>query len=149
MTDRQRGRACALNLIVDVFTEAAWQRGLASARRDAAIVIKHKDVPETVKALVEPFWKCLEGKPLPGAPFDSVPLENPSSDIDTAVSILVGVFGGFIRGAGPGNWTWREIADDLVKRVEYEQRNRSQAFKQATADLVGPFHSVLSYSGAM
>ena len=67
--------------------------------------------------------------------------------MDTAVSILVGALRCFVRGAGPGNWEWSEIAYDLVKRVEYEQRDKSQAFKQATADLVRPFHRVLSQSG--
>ena len=67
--------------------------------------------------------------------------------MDAAVSILVGALRSFVRGAGPGNWKWSEIADDLEKRIEYEQRDKSQAFKEATADLVRPFHGVLSRSG--
>ena len=64
----------------------------------------------------------------------------------TAVPILVGELMRLVRGAGPGNWTWSEIADDLVKRVEYEQHDRPQAFKQAAAELVLPFHRVLNNS---
>ena len=68
--------------------------------------------------------------------------------MDTAISILVDTLRGLVRGAGPGNWTWSEIADDLIKRVAYEQRDKSQAFKQATADLVRPFHRLLSQNHA-
>ena len=68
--------------------------------------------------------------------------------MDTGISILVDAFGRLLRGAGPGNWTWSEVADDLVRRVAYEQRDKSQAFKQATADLVRPFHRLLSQNHA-
>ena len=145
MTDRQSGRNCALNIIFDVFTEAAWQPGLESNRREAALAMKK--VPETMVEMVEPFQKRLEGEPCPEPPFDSPLSKDTASDMDTAVSILVGALRRFVRGAGPGNWEWSEIAYDLVKRVEYEQRDKSQAFKQATADLVRPFHRVLSQSG--
>ena len=40
------------------------------------------------------------------------------------------------------------LADDLVKRVANEQRDKSQAVKQATADLVRPFHRLLSQNHA-
>ena len=106
--------------------------------------MKKKRVPETMTAMVEPFRKRLKGESCPGTPFDSALPEDSASDVDTAVSILVSALRSFVRGAGSGNWTWSEIADDLVKRVEYEQRDQSQAFKQATADLVRPFHRVLS-----
>ena len=149
MTDRQSGWNCGLDLIFDVFTEAAWQPGLASDRREAAIAMEKKRVPETMTAMVEPFRKRLEGKPCPGAPFDSALSEDSASDVDAAVSILVSAFRSFVRGAGPGNWKWNEIAGDLVKRVEYEQRDKSQAFKRATVDLVRPFHGVLSDSSAV
>ncbi len=64
--------------------------------------------------------------------------------MDTGISILVDALGRLLRGVGLGNWTWSEIAGDLVRRVAYEQRDKSQAFKQATADLVRPFHRLLS-----
>ena len=144
MTDRQSGRNCALNLAFDVFTEVAWQPGLESNRREAALAMKN--APKTIVEMVQPFRKRLDGEPCAEPPFDLLLSEGSASDINAAVAILVGALGRFVRGDGLGNWTWSEIADDLGKRVAYEQRGKSQAFKQATADLVRPFHRVLSQS---
>lgn len=146
MTDRQSGWNCALNLVHELFTEAGWQPGLQSTRREAALVLSN--APETLMDLVGPFRKRLEGEPCPEPPFDSTLSEDSTSDMDTGISLLVDALGRLLRGAGAGNWTWREIADDLVRRVAYEQRDKSQAFRQATADLVRPFHRLLSQKPA-
>ena len=143
MTDRQLGWNCALNLVFDLFTEAAWQPGLEANRRDASLALKM--TPQAIVELVEPFRKRLDGEPCADPPFNLPISESTASDMDAALSILVGTLRGFVRGDCLGNWTWSETADDLVKRVEYEQRGKSQDFSQAVADLVRPFHGVLSH----
>ena len=145
VTNRQSGWNCGLNLVFDMFRDAAWQRGLAPTRRDAARAMKNA-TPKTLVAMVEPFRKRLKDEPCAEPPFDSSISEASLADMDAAVAILVSVLRRFVRGDGLGNWTWSEIADDLEKRVAYEQRGKPQAFKQATADLVRPFHNLLSQS---
>ena len=85
MTDRQSGWNCALNFVEDVFTEVAWQPGLQSYRREAALALTK--VPETMMDTVGPFRKRLEGEPCPEPPFDSALSEDSLSDMDTAISI--------------------------------------------------------------
>ena len=142
VTDRQRGWNSALNLIDEVFTEAACQPSLQSNCREAALVLTK--VPETMMGMVEPLRKRLEGEPCPEPPFDSPLPEDCPSDMANAISILVDALRCLIRGAVPANGTWSEIAEDLKKWVAHEQRNESQAFKQATADLVRPIYRLLS-----
>ena len=97
MTDRQSGWNSALNLVDDVFTEVAWQPGLQSYRREAALALTK--VPETMMDTVGPFRKRLEGEPCPEPPFDSALSEDSPSDMDTAISILVDTFPATGRGA--------------------------------------------------
>ena len=143
MTDRHLGWNCALNLVFDLFTEVAWQPGLEAGRREASLALKN--IPKTIVEMVEPFRKRLEGESCADPPFNLPISQSTASDMDAALSILVGTLRGFVRGDGLGNWTWSEIADDVVKRGEDEQRGKSQGFKQAIADLVRPFHSVLTH----
>ena len=142
VTDRQRGWNCALNLIDDVVMEAACQPVLQSNCRKAALVLTK--IPVTMMGMVGPLRKRLEGESCPEPPFDSALPEDCPSDMDTAISILTDALRCLVCGADPANWTWSEIAENLKSRVAYEQRNESQAFKQATADLVRPIYRLLS-----
>ena len=155
MTDKQQGWNNALNIVVDKFNDVAWQKGLCQERERAAADmgkrVRHKcqgksedDYQQTMLGVVMPFCEMLKGKCQPAPPFNIKLPEAERQGRNDALEIVLDTFKGFAQRKDLQlEWTCSEIATDMKKRVEYEVRERSQAYLQAMADMVRPFYEML------
>ena len=155
MTDKQQGWNDALNIVFDQFNYVAWQKGLGQERKKAAEDIKkrvwHKfqeksedDYQQTMLGVVKPFCKELRGESQPEQPFITALPEAERQGRNDALEIILDTFKGFAQRKDLQlEWTCSETATDMKKRVEFEVRERSQAYLQAMVDMVRPFYEML------
>ena len=154
ITDKQQGWNDALNIVIDKFCDVAWREELVQERERAAADMeklveykcrgKSEDYQQTMAGLVGPFCKMLKGISQPEPPFNIKFPEAERQGRNDALEIVLDEFRGFAHRAGLKlEWTCSEIAGDMEKLVEYEDRGKSEDYQQTMADVVRPFYKML------
>ena len=153
--DQQAGWNTGLCLVHDLFRELFWQKGLVEIREltatelqqtaNYALQLECSDYKQAMKSYIQPFLKLLGGFAQPEPPIQIRSSKNQAKAINCALTVLLQSFESFFPGRGPasGNWTWEEVADDVINLVEFRCRGKSQAYRQAVSDVVRPFCRVL------
>ena len=163
MTDKQQAWNAALEIVLDKFRDFAWQKGLDNERERAAAGmgnrVKHKcreksgdDYQQTMFAVVTPFCKMLKCKSQPEPPFNIALPEAEKQGRNDALEIVLEKFRDFAGRDGLAlDQTCSEIAEDMIKRVDYDARvmlpaswgDDKKTYRQAMDDVVNPFYKEL------
>ena len=95
---------------------------------------------QTIANLVKPFCKTLKGESLPIPPFNIAFLEAERQARNDALKIVLETFKEFARRNNlQMGWTCSELAEHMNKLVEYENREKSEDYRQVMVDVVKPF----------
>ena len=158
MTDKQQGWNDALNIVIEkAFDDVARLDGRSQERQehqkaveDMEKRVEHKireqsqDYRQAMRDVVEPFCKTLKGENRPNPPFKIALPEAEKQGRNDALEIVLDTFRVFARREDlQMEWTCSEIAEDMEKLVDYEDREKSQDYMQAMADVVKPFYKEL------
>ena len=140
---RRKGWNDALKIILlEFFTDVAWQEGLEQERKRAAAdmkeLSKHKKrdkspaYQKAMDSIVLPFCEMLMGSSHEESPFSVKCRETEKPGRDDALEIVHKRFMFFARHRLQLQWSHCEIADTMEKRVECEGRETCKASRGCT-----------------